>query len=169
MANLISWINIAVVFGSIVLFGAVGETLTEKAGNLNLGTPGIMCMGGAFGFVGAYLYETSVGNPNAFMCILVALGTAFIVSALGGLIYSFLTTTLHANQNVTGLTLTIFGVGLGKFFGTYVIPKGAVSTKAERLSLSPYTISSTATASFSLIIGIAPYSNVFSNAFIKLL
>lgn len=51
MANLISWINIAVVFGSIVLFGAVGETLTEKAGNLNLGTPGIMCMGGAFGFV----------------------------------------------------------------------------------------------------------------------
>ena len=54
MANLISWINIAVVFGSIVLFGAVGETLTEKAGNLNLGTPGIMCMGGAFGFVGAY-------------------------------------------------------------------------------------------------------------------
>ena len=131
MANLISWINIAVVFGSIVLFGAVGETLTEKAGNLNLGTPGIMCMGGAFGFVGAYIYETSVGNPNAFMCILVALGTAFIVSALGGLIYSFLTTTLHANQNVTGLTLTIFGVGLGKFFGTYVIPKGAVSTKAD--------------------------------------
>lgn len=131
MANLISWINIAVVFGSIVLFGAVGESLTEKAGNLNLGTPGIMCMGGAFGFVGAYLYETSVGNPNAFMCILVALGTAFIVSALGGLIYSFLTTTLHANQNVTGLTLTIFGVGLGKFFGTYVIPKGAVSTKAD--------------------------------------
>ena len=51
MANLISWINIAVVFGSIVLFGAVGETLTGKAGNLNLGTPGIMCMGGAFGFV----------------------------------------------------------------------------------------------------------------------
>ena len=43
-----------------------------------------------------------------------------------------------------------------------------LATMAERLSLSPYTISSTATASFSLIIGIAPYSNVFSNAFIKL-
>ena len=78
MANLISWINIAVVFGSIVLFGAVGETLTEKAGNLNLGTPGIMCMGGAFGFVGAYLYETSVDGALLAMEKLEKEGYAFV-------------------------------------------------------------------------------------------
>lgn len=130
MANLITWIITAVIFGSIVLYGAIGETLTEKAGNLNLGTPGIMCIGGAFGFVGAYKYETSVSSPNAALCIIIALGLAFLASMFGGLIYCFLTTTLHANQNVTGLTLTIFGVGLAKFLGTYVIPKGAISTKA---------------------------------------
>ena len=131
MDSLITWIIRAVIFGTVVLYGAIGETLTEKSGNLNLGTPGIMCMGGAFGFVGAYAYETMVATPNVILCILIAIGTAFIVSMFGGLIYSFLTTTLHVNQNVVGLTMTIFGVGLGKFFGTYVIPKGAVSTKAE--------------------------------------
>lgn len=131
MGILVNWIVRAVVFGSVVLYGAIGETLTEKAGNLNLGTPGIMCMGGAFGFVGAYAYETRVSNPNAFLAVLIALGMAFVVSMLGGLLYSFLTTTFNVNQNVVGLTLTIFGVGFGKFFGTYVIPKGAVSTKAE--------------------------------------
>ena len=40
-----------------------------------------------------------------------------LAGALGGLIYSFLTTSLRANQNVTGLALTTFGVGVGNFFG----------------------------------------------------
>jgi len=47
-----------------------------------------------------------------------------------GSIYGFLTITLRANQNVTGLTLTIFGVGLAKFFASFAIPANAVSTKA---------------------------------------
>ena len=51
MAMIVGWIVMSVSFGTVILFGAVGETITEKAGNLNLGTPGIMCMGGAFGFV----------------------------------------------------------------------------------------------------------------------
>lgn len=131
MDNIIVWITRAIVFGSVVMFGAIGETLTEKSGNLNLGTPGIMCIGGAFGFVGAYLYETNVASPNAIICIIIALACGFLASFLAGGIYSVLTTTLRANQNITGLTLTIFGVGLSKFFGTYVIPEGAVSTKAD--------------------------------------
>lgn len=130
MATLIGWIVRAVVFGSVVMYGAMGEILTEKAGHLNLGTPGIMCTGGAFGFAAAYAYENAVDNPNFLVCILVAVGTAFLAGALAGLIYCFLTATLLVNQNVVGLTLTIFGVGVGKFFGTYVIPEGAVSTKA---------------------------------------
>uniref|UniRef100_UPI003A5C8329 ABC transporter permease subunit n=1 Tax=Muricomes intestini TaxID=1796634 RepID=UPI003A5C8329 len=40
--------------------------------------------------------------------------------AIGALIYSFLTITLRANQNVTGLTLTIFGTGFANFFGEYL-------------------------------------------------
>ena len=44
MAMVVGWIQIAIAFGTVILFGAIGETLTEKAGNLNLGTPGIMCM-----------------------------------------------------------------------------------------------------------------------------
>ena len=48
---------------------------------------------------------------------MISLLAAFGASALGGLLYSFLTITLRANQNVTGLTLTIFGGGVANFFG----------------------------------------------------
>lgn len=130
MAIFIGWVVSSIIFGSIVMYGAMGEILTEKAGHLNLGTPGIMCIGGAFGFIGAYSYENSASNPNAFLCVVIALGMGFVSAALAGLLYCFLTTTLLVNQNVVGLTLTILGVGLGKFFGTYFIPDGATSTKA---------------------------------------
>ena len=49
--------------------------------------------------------------------MILSLVAAFLASALGGLLYSFLTITLRANQNVTGLTLTIFGGGVANFFG----------------------------------------------------
>lgn len=47
----------AVAQGIPLLFGSTGETLTEKAGNLNLGIPGIMYVGGISGVIGAFLYE----------------------------------------------------------------------------------------------------------------
>lgn len=125
------WIMRAVVFGSVIMYGAMGETLTEKAGNLNLGTPGIMCIGSAFGFASAYIYETSVSAPSAVLVIIIALLCAFVSSFLAGLLYSFLTTSLRANQNITGLTLTIFGVGLAKFFGKFVVPAGSTTTSVE--------------------------------------
>ena len=131
MAILTGWITMSVIFGTVILYGAVGETITEKAGNLNLGTPGIMCMGGAFGFVAASLCEKSTDKPNAALCIIVPLLAAFIMGTVGGLIFSFLTTTLRVNQNVVGLTLTIFGVGVSKFFAMFVIPKNGVVTKVD--------------------------------------
>lgn len=127
---MIVWITRAIIFGSVIMFGALGETLTEKAGNLNLGTPGIMCIGASFGFAGAYLYENSTENPNAILVIISALLSGYLASFLAGLLYSFLTTTLRVNQNITGLTLTIFGVGLAKFVGAFIIPVGVTSTKA---------------------------------------
>ena len=110
-------INKAIVQGIPLLYGSTGEILTEKSGNLNLGIPGIMYMGGISGVIGAYFYEKAVEVPQPFWCIVIPLLSAIIGSGLLALIYSFLTITLRANQNVTGLALTTFGVGFGDFFG----------------------------------------------------
>lgn len=118
-SSLIAWIMRAIPFGTIIMYGALGETVTEKSGNLNLGVPGIMYLGGFAGFASAWAYENTVANPNGLVSILIATLCAIAASMLGGLIYAFLTISLRANQNVTGLALTIFGVGFGKFFGEY--------------------------------------------------
>lgn len=110
-------INKSIVQGIPLLFGSTGEIITEKSGNLNLGIPGIMYMGGSCGVIGAFIYEQSVSTPHPFWCILIPLLCSVIGSLLAALIYSFLTITLRANQNVTGLALTTFGVGFGDFFG----------------------------------------------------
>ncbi len=117
MDQMVSLIQAAVVFGTVIMFGCVGEILTEKAGILNLGVPGIMYIGGISSLAGAFFYEHNAENPSKFICLLVAFGCAFLAAALGGLIFGFLTITLRANQNVTGLTLTIFGSGIANFFG----------------------------------------------------
>lgn len=110
----------AVLAGTPLLLGALGEILTEKSGNINLGVEGMMFMGAITGLAGSYYYEQAVGAPSGFVSALVALIVSFLAGAFGALIYSFLTVTLRANQNVTGLTLTIFGTGFGNFFGEYI-------------------------------------------------
>ena len=117
MFDFVSFIPRAVAQGIPLLCGSTGETLTEKSGNLNLGIPGIMYMGGISGLMAAFLYEKDNPDPNAFIGVLLSFICAFACAALGGLIYSVLTITLRANQNVTGLALTIFGTGFGNFFG----------------------------------------------------
>ena len=109
------WLNFLIeslAFGAVFLYGSTGEILTEKAGHLNLGIPGIMCMGGA----GGCLVLNIIGPMNLHPVLVVILGVlgAIAMSMLMGLIYSFLTVTLRANQNVTGLAMTTFGVGLMK-------------------------------------------------------
>ena len=109
------WLNFLIdslAFGATFMYGSTGEILTEKAGHLNLGIPGIMCMGGA----GGCLVLNLIGNSNlpGFLIVILGILGAFAMSMLMGLIYSFLTITLRANQNVTGLALTTFGVGLMK-------------------------------------------------------
>jgi general nucleoside transport system permease protein len=117
MELLLTFIQKAIAQGISILFGASGEIITEKSGNLNLGIPGIMYMGGIAGLMGAFFYEKSTDNPNGFTGLIISLLASLLVSALGGLLYSFLTVTLRANQNVVGLALTTFGVGFGNFFG----------------------------------------------------
>lgn len=110
----------AVLAGTPLLLGALGEILTEKSGNMNLGVEGMMFMGAITGLAGSYYYEQAAGKPSGVVSALIALVVSFVAGTLGALIYSFLTITLRANQNVTGLTLTIFGTGFGNFFGEYI-------------------------------------------------
>ncbi len=114
---IITFIQQAIGQGIAILLGAEGEILTEKGGNLNLGIPGIMYMGGIGGLIGAFMYERSVEDPSAVLGALIAVICTLLISAAGGLLYCFLTATLRANQNVVGLALTTFGVGFGNFFG----------------------------------------------------
>ncbi len=117
MTQIVSLIQAAVVFGTVIMFGAVGEILAEKSGNLNLGVPGIMYLGGIAGLIASFLYENNAANPSPFIAVILTLLAAFVAAMFGGLIYSVLTITLRANQNVTGLTLTIFGGGFANLFG----------------------------------------------------
>lgn len=117
MSYVLMFLQKAINQALIMLFGADGEILTEKSGNLNLGVPGIMYMGGIGGLMGAFLYESRVANPNAIAGLLISLICSLVCSGLAALLYSFLTISLRANQNVTGLALTTFGIGFGNFFG----------------------------------------------------
>ena len=121
MDSFITLFKAAISFGTVILFGSVGEILTEKSGNLNLGVPGTMYLGGIASLASAFVYENackaSGTEPVPFIMLMLPLLAAFVAAAFGGLIYSFLTITLRANQNVTGLTLTIFGAGIANFFG----------------------------------------------------
>ena len=119
--NFISFFPRAVMQGIPLLFGSTGEILTEKSGNLNLGIPGIMYVGGISGVIGAFFYEQSTTQLNGFLAIMIPILCSLLGSLLMGLLYCFLTVTLRANQNVTGLALTTFGVGVGNFFGGSLI------------------------------------------------
>ena len=112
----------AILLGVPLLYGSTGEIVTEKSGHLNLGIPGIMYVGAISGVIGAFLYENSCGdNMNGILAVLIPFICAILGSTLMGLVYSFLTVTLRANQNVTGLAITTFGIGLGNFFGGSLI------------------------------------------------
>ena len=63
MFDFLAFIPRAIAQGIPLLFGSTGETLTEKSGNLNLGIPGIMYVGGICGVIGAFLYEQSLPSP----------------------------------------------------------------------------------------------------------
>lgn len=117
LSTVLSFINAAIIQGIPLLYGSTGEIITEKSGGLNLGIPGIMYMGGISGIIGGYLYEHYTEEPVGILCIIISLAASLLGSAFMALIYAFLTVTLKSNQNVTGLALTTFGVGVGNFFG----------------------------------------------------
>ena len=117
----VALITAAVINGAPLLFGTVGEILSEKSGNLNLGVEGMMYMGGAFGLGAVFAYEQIAGAAtNGPLAVIVGILAAFIAGAFGATLFSFLTISLRVNQNVTGLALAIFGTGVGQFTGEFM-------------------------------------------------
>lgn len=113
----------AIRFSTTFMFGCIGETITEKGGNLNLGIPGIMCVGAVGGCIGESIYLKSlsdISRINPFLAVLIPILFAMLFSGALGMLYCFLTVTLRCNQNVTGLAITTFGVGFTNFFITLV-------------------------------------------------
>ena len=121
MVTIINFIQRAILQGTPLLYGATGEILTEKSGNLNLGIPGIMYIGAISGVIGGFMYQTSVEEVIPILAVLIPLFCCLLGAFLVSLLYCFLTVTLRANQNVTGLAITTFGVGCGNFFGGSLI------------------------------------------------
>ena len=141
MFDFVSFIPRAVVQGIPLLLGSTGETLTEKSGNLNLGIPGVMYVGGICGVIGSFFYEQSLAdkaNINPFLAVGIPMLTCLLGSLLMGLLYCFLTVTLRANQNVTGLAMTTFGVGIGNFFGGSLIKLSGSEVPSIALSSTSY-------------------------------
>ena len=121
---LLAFIPRAIVQGIPLLYGSTGEIVTEKSGNLNLGIPGVMYVGAICGVIGSFFYEHSIpegASMNGALAILIPMVCCLLGSLLMGILYCFLTVTLRANQNVTGLAMTTFGVGFGNFFGGSLI------------------------------------------------
>ena len=113
---MIAFLTNAIRLGMAFLFGSTGETITEKAGHLNLGIPGVMCVGASCGCLGGSIYyRLTGGDINPVLAVIIPILATMLGGALMGLIYSFLTVTLRANQNVTGLVMTIFGVALANY------------------------------------------------------
>ncbi|MBP3446039.1 MAG: ABC transporter permease [Clostridia bacterium] len=132
LAFLVSSIRLGMAF----LFGSTGETITEKSGHLNLGIPGVMCVGASCGCFAEYLYLSAAGpDANYFLAVFIPIIATMLGGAVMGLIFSFLTVTLRANQNVTGLALTTFGVGVSDYM---IAETGAVYSKGSRFFTSSF-------------------------------
>ena len=113
---MIAFLTSAIRLGMTLLLGSTGETITEKSGHLNLGIPGIMCVGAACGCYAEYLYFKAVGLAIVpALAVIIPILASLLGGALMGLLFSFFTVTLRVNQNVTGLAITTLGVGLSEY------------------------------------------------------
>jgi ABC-type uncharacterized transport system permease subunit len=103
-----------VLYGTPLLYAALGEVLAERSGVLNLGVEGMMLMGAVLGF---WTVER-VHGPTPLV-LAASIGVAALAGAVMAAIHAFLVVTLRANQIVSGLALTIFAgaAGLSSYLG----------------------------------------------------
>jgi general nucleoside transport system permease protein len=110
-----------------LLLAAAGELVVERSGVLNLGVEGMMIVGAACGFAGAYLSGSTLIGA---LC-------GILAGAAMAAVFGILTLGLAVNQVATGLALTIFGVGLSGLIGAGFV--GARIVPAPQLYLPVLT------------------------------
>ena len=93
--------------GTPILFATLGAIINERAGIINLGIEGLMLIGALAGFAGTYLTGS----------LLLGVLFAFAASFLAGSIHALITVQFRGNQIVSGLALTMFGIGITALFG----------------------------------------------------
>jgi simple sugar transport system permease protein len=105
----------AIVYGTPLLYAALGETLTERSGVLNLGLEGMMLMGAVSGF-----WLVQIFDGPAWLVLTVAVVVAALAGTATALIHAVLVVSLRANQIVSGIAITIFAgvIGLSAYLGT---------------------------------------------------
>lgn len=110
-----------------IMLGCLGESLTERVGNLNLGVEGMMLMGASTGFVVATITDSVVLSMLA----------AMLAAGFGAAIYGVLTITFRTNHTVTGLSLTIFGTGFANTLGKAYSGDKTPARIAEFFAIKP--------------------------------
>lgn len=136
----VKFLTTAIRLSATFLYGSTGEIIIEKGGHLNLGIPGVMSLGGALGCVTEYFLIKNMGTSAPALLVIIPILVSLLGGGFMGLIYSFLTVTLRANQNVVGLALTTFGVGLSGFIITKIQSKMAIITRASKYFLNLFGV-----------------------------
>lgn len=131
----------AVRLSAVFLYGATGEIVVEKSGHLNLGIPGVMCVGAAAGIMAEYSLIT--GNvKTGFLLVFIPLLVSLLAGGLMGLLYSFLTVTLKANQNVVGLAMTTLGAGICGYMLSPILGKLQIVAQYSKYFVNAFGVSS---------------------------
>ena len=137
----VNFLTSAIRLSATFLYGSTGEIITEKSGHLNLGIPGVMSVGAAVGCMTVFnLLKAKIYAP--LLLILIPVLATLVAGGLMGLLYSFLTVTLRANQNVTGLALTTFGVGLAGHFMNGMKTEVGIIARASKFYANLFSFSS---------------------------
>lgn len=110
---IISILTRTLIAGTPLLLGTVGEIISQRGGIMNLGIEGMMAVGAVAGFIVTY----TTGNPWLGML------ASIIMGAVVSLIHGFVCITLKANQVVSGLALTMLGLGISGLWGKAYIGK----------------------------------------------
>lgn len=110
---IISTLQRTMIAGTPLLLATTGEVICERSGILNLGVEGVM----AIGAVVAFIVTFTTGHP--WLGVLVAVAAGMAVS----IIHAFASITLQANQVVSGLALTMLGLGLSGMLGKPYVGK----------------------------------------------
>lgn len=136
----VKFLSSAIRLSAVFLYGSTGEIIVEKGGHLNLGIPGIMSVSAAVSVLAEYSIIKTMGTSAPALLVLIPIIVAFLVGALMGFLFSFLTVTLHCNQNVVGLAMTTLGVGLAGYYMTGAGAKIMIVARASKYFIKLFDV-----------------------------